>query len=63
MSLENILKEAVKTAVTDTIALEMQEVVAKETRKALRDHEDRLTQLVREVVSAAIAEMLGERHD
>ena len=59
MPLENILKDAVKDAVGATIAVEVQEIVAKETRRALRAHEDELTQMVRSVVGAAIAEMLN----
>ena len=50
---------AVKDAVGATIAVEVQEIVAKETRRALRAHEDDLTQMVRSVVGAAIAEMLN----
>jgi hypothetical protein len=38
--------------------------IAKETRRALREHEDQLTTLIRSTVSAAIAEMLiGPRDD
>ena len=36
-----------------------QEIVAKETRRALHDHEDRLTTLVRAAVASAIAELLN----
>jgi hypothetical protein len=65
MALENILKEAVKGAVGSTIAEEVQEIVAKETRRALREREDELTALVRTAVASAIAEMLNgnERPD
>jgi hypothetical protein len=59
MALENILKEAVKGAVGSTIAEEVQEIVAKETRRALREREDELTALVRTAVASAIAEMLN----
>ena len=61
MALENILKEAVKGAVGATIAEEVQEIVAKETRRALREREDELTALVRTAVASAIAEMLNGR--
>lgn len=61
MALENILKEAVKGAVGATIAEEVQEIVAKETRRALREREDELTMLVRTAVASAIAEMLNGR--
>jgi hypothetical protein len=43
------------------IAEAVQEIVAKETRRALREREDELTQLVRTAVGAAIAEMLDGR--
>jgi len=42
-----------------TIAEEVQEIVAKETRRALRDHEDELTTLVRAAVASAIGELLN----
>jgi len=53
MALENILAVS--------IAEEVQEIVAKETRRALHDHEDRLTTLVRAAVASAIAELLNGR--
>jgi hypothetical protein len=61
MALENILKEAVKGAVGATIAEEVQEIVAKETSRALREREEKLTTLVRTAVASAIAEMLNGR--
>jgi len=61
MALENILKEAVKGAVGATIAEEVQEIVAKETRRALTRARDELTALVRTAVVSAIAEMLNGR--
>jgi hypothetical protein len=61
MPLENILKDAVKGAIGATIAEEVQEIVAKETRRALRAHEDQLTTLVRAAVASAIEEMLNGR--
>ena len=65
MALQNMLKEAVKSAVGSTIAEEVQEIVAKETHRALREREDELTALVRTAVASAIAEMLNgpERRD
>jgi hypothetical protein len=57
----NILKEAVKGAVGATIPEQVQEVVAKETRRALREREDEVTTLVRTAVVSAIAEMLNGR--
>ena len=59
MPLATLLKEAVQNAVGATIAAEVQEIVAKETRRALRNHEDKLTTLVRATVSDAIAELLN----
>lgn len=56
--MESILKEAVKSAVGATIAEEVEEIVARETRRALREREDDLTKLVRTAVASAIAEML-----
>ena len=61
MALESILKDAVANAMGATIAEEVQEIVAKETRRALREREDELTRLVRTAVGAAIAEMLNGR--
>jgi hypothetical protein len=58
MALETVLKDAVATAMGATIAEEVQEIVAKETRRALRDHEDQLTTLVRTAVHEAVAELL-----
>jgi hypothetical protein len=57
--LETILKEATAKAVGETIAEEIREIVAKETRRALREHEDQLTTLVRAAVTSAIAELLA----
>ena len=59
MPLESILKDAVASAMGATIAQEVQEIVAKETRRALHDHEDRLTTVVRAAVASAIAELLN----
>ena len=61
MGLENILKEAVKGAVGTTIAEEVQEIVAKETKRALTRARDQLAALVRTAVASAIAEMLNGR--
>ena len=59
MALEDILKEAVKGAVGSTIPEQVQEIVAKETRRALRGREDELTALVRTAAASAIAEMMN----
>ena len=58
MTLQTVLKDAVKGAISETIALEFHEIVAKETRRALQAQEQELTTLVRAAVSAAISEML-----
>ena len=44
-----------------TIPKKVRRIVAKETRRALREREDELTRLVRTAVGAAIAEMLNGR--
>lgn len=58
MALEDTIKAAVQAAVGATIAEEVQEIVAKETRRALLEHEDELVRLVRSAVTSAIAEAL-----
>ena len=40
MTLETVLKGAIANAMSATISEEVQEIVAKETRRALRDHDD-----------------------
>jgi len=52
-------EDAVAHAMGATIAEEVQEIVAKETRRALREHEDKLTTLVRAAVASAIEELLN----
>jgi hypothetical protein len=59
MTLESILKDAIKEAIGDTIAGEVREIVAKETRRTLRDRETELTDLVKGAVASAIGEMLN----
>jgi N-methylhydantoinase A/oxoprolinase/acetone carboxylase beta subunit len=65
VTLETILKDAVRDAIGETIADDVREIVAKESRKALREREDQLTTLVRGAVASAIAEMLNGKasHD
>jgi hypothetical protein len=58
MPLESILKDAVRGAIGDTLGDEVRDIVAKETRRALREHEDQLTRLVRSAVADAVTEML-----
>lgn len=60
MPLATILKEAVQNAIGATLAAEVQEIVAKETRRSLREHEEQLTTLIRAAVASAITEMLTQ---
>jgi hypothetical protein len=60
MPFEAIIKDAVKDAFGATLAVEIQDAVAKETRRALREHEEEFTHLVRSAVSAAISEIFEE---
>jgi hypothetical protein len=59
MALENALKQAIKDAVNAAIVDELQAIIVKETQRALRDHEDELTQLIRTATATAISEMLN----
>jgi hypothetical protein len=58
VSLEAVLKDAIASSLHATLAEKVQDIVAKEARRALREHEDRLTALIRASVAAAIAELL-----
>jgi hypothetical protein len=49
----------VRAGVEDALSTDLQEMVAKETRRALRDHEEQLTALVRAAVHEAISELLN----
>ena len=60
MSLAEHLKHAVQEAVNDTFADEMREIVAKEVRRAFREHESQFAAIVRTTVAEAIAEMVGD---
>jgi hypothetical protein len=59
MPLSDVLKNAVRNGVVGALAAELQEIVVKETRRALRDHEDQLTVIVRAAIADAIAELLA----
>ena len=59
MALANILKDAVKDAVGGTLAEEIREIVAKETRRTLREREEEMTELARTAVVSAVSEMLN----
>jgi hypothetical protein len=60
MALDDILRTAVRSGVEGALAAGLQEMVAKETRRALRDHEDQLITIVRAAVAEAIAALLKE---
>jgi hypothetical protein len=49
----------VRAIVEYALSTDLQEMVAKETRRALRDHEEQLTALVRAAVHEAISELLN----
>lgn len=59
MSLADHLKEAVQSAVNETLADEMREIVAKEVRRAFREHESQFATIVQTTVAQAMAETLG----
>ena len=59
MSLDDLLKDAVRRGVENALANDLQDLVAKETRRALRNHEDQLTAIVRAAVADAIETLLG----
>jgi hypothetical protein len=58
-TIDDILKTAVRAGVENALSEDLQNLVAKETRRALRDHEDQLTELVRHAVREAISELLN----
>jgi hypothetical protein len=58
MPLDDILRTAVRAGVEGALADDLQEMVAKETRRALREHEDKLTTIVRAAVNDAIDALL-----
>ena len=58
MSFETVLQDAIKTGFAETIAEDVRDIVAKETRRALREHEDDLTRLIRIAVNKALEEAL-----
>jgi hypothetical protein len=59
MPLNDILKTAVRRGVEDALADDLQEMVAKETRRVLRDREDQLVAIVRAAVADAMTELLS----
>jgi hypothetical protein len=60
MSLADHLKGAIQSALDETLSDEVGEIVAKEVRRAFREHEDEFSSIIRISVAQAIAEMLKE---
>jgi hypothetical protein len=58
MLIDAVLQDAIKTGFTATITEDVREIVAKETRRALREHEEEITQLIRAAVNKALEEAL-----
>ena len=54
-----MLKEPIKQSVGGTIATQVADIAARETRLALQQHEADLTAFIRAAVSPVIAEMLA----
>jgi hypothetical protein len=54
--IQTAIKDAATEAIASTLAEEIQDIVAKETRRAFREHEDQITVIVREAVASALAE-------
>ena len=55
---ETIIRDAAREGVGHAIANEVREIVAKETRRALQEREDKLTALIRDAIKAALTEAL-----
>jgi hypothetical protein len=58
MPIYTILKDAVRIGIENAMSDDIQEIVAKETRRAMRLHEEQLTEIVRNAVTEAIDELL-----
>jgi hypothetical protein len=58
MNIDNILKDAVRIGIENALSDDIQEIVAKETRRAMHIYEEQLTQIVRIAISQAIDELL-----
>jgi hypothetical protein len=54
VSIEIILRDAVQ----EGIGMALQDIVVKETRRALREHEEEITQWIRTAVRTALEEAL-----
>jgi hypothetical protein len=60
MRLADHLKKAVQSAVNETFADEVREIVAKEVRRAFREHESQFASIVQRTVAQAITDMLTD---
>jgi hypothetical protein len=60
MDLGEHLKIAVRAALNETFALEIQEIVANETRIIFRENEAQFNHIIRSAVKEAFDEMLKE---
>jgi hypothetical protein len=58
MPLDDTLRSAVRSGVEGALSESLREMVFKETRRALGDHEDRLTAIVRAAVADVIRDLL-----
>ena len=58
MSIEIILRDAVQEGIGMALTEEVQDIVVKETRRALREHEEEITQWIRTAVRTALEEAL-----
>ena len=58
-ALKDAIKEAASHAISATLALEVQELVAKETRRAFRERETQINAIVQAAVAEALAEIFN----
>jgi hypothetical protein len=60
LTLAEHLSIAVRTAINETFAAEVQEIVAKETRVMFRNNHERFEVIIRNAVQLAMSEILSE---
>jgi len=60
MMIAEALADAVKQAIAETLSGELYDIVVKETRRAVEDHEEEIAAIVRAAVRVAIKEALRE---
>ena len=60
---ETVVSQAVHAAVQAAMAGALSDLVLKETRRAMADHEDEMTKVVRESVRSAFTEAFGRGAD